>query len=98
MSEEIQLCLYHESYYVDKKMKLCFFFKDSDEIITLDNGDKRVTRNARVRKQQSDKDLLKWNLHEKITIAEIEDLSRAENIRTVAKLSYLKSDIEQKKI
>ena len=79
-------------------MKLCFFSKDSDKIMDLGNGDKRVTRNARVRKQQSDKDLLKWNLHEKITIAEIEDLSRAENIRTVAKLSYLKSDIEQKKI
>ena len=47
-------------------MKLCFFLKDSNNIIYSGKGDKRVTRNVRVRKQRDDKEeFLKWNLNKK---------------------------------
>ena len=45
-------CLYHESHYTDENTtKFNFFLKDSKNIMTSGNGNRRVTRNAKVRKE-----------------------------------------------
>ena len=55
--------------------------------------------NTRVRKQQGDKEnFLKWILKKELWIEGIGDLHKAENTRTMAKISYLDSDNKQEKI
>ena len=49
-------CLHYESHYADDNtMRLCLFLKDSADSMSLGNMNMRVTRNARVRKQQGNK-------------------------------------------
>ena len=65
----------------------------------MGNGNKRVTRNTRVRKEQGDKDqFLKQKLNEGPTIEEIYELCKAEYTRMLAKLSHFESDKEEAKL
>ena len=76
-------------------MKLCFFLKDSQEVIAPCKGNIRVTRKTRVRKQKRDKkNILTWNLQEEMTTAKLEASQEAGQAITVPTSSYVKSDIE----
>ena len=92
------LSLFHKSHYFEeKKMKLCLFQQNVEEIIYSKNGDKQVTRRAKVRQQQVviSKHAFQWSLFEKKMINdEIYQLCPVENKSQEITINYYDSENE----